>query len=236
MTVKVLAADFIKIRRTLVWFLVFLGPIGAVGLQAVNFFLRYDYLTKEYEADLWGGVLSNVQFMAAPALLLGMALLTSMIAGYEHQTNAWKQLLALPVTRFSVFTAKLLLIFILLVVSCLVLAVCTILLGGALNYGWNFPVTDLLRISFFPLLAGAPILTLQLWLAITIKNQAIPLTVGILGTVLSLFGANAPDWFFWKWPLLLTQAGPEQAVWMGLALGAVVFCAGLTQFNRQDVN
>lgn len=65
MTGRVLAADFLKIRRTLVWFLVLLGPVGVVGLQAVNFGLRYDYLTKQYANDLWYALLSNIQFLAA---------------------------------------------------------------------------------------------------------------------------------------------------------------------------
>lgn len=237
MTGRVLAADFLKIRRTLVWFLVLLGPVGVVGLQALNFGLRYDYLVKQYANDLWYGLLSNVQFLAAPALLLGMTLLTSMIAGYEHQRNSWKQLLALPVSRFSVFASKLLLVLILLLVSCLLLAAGSVLLGFLLGFGMNVPVMHVIRISLFPLLAGAPILAVQLWLSVAVRNQAIPLTAGILGTVLSLFSIRLPDWFLWKWPLLVNEAGrPELNVWLGIATGIVVFLIGLTHFIRQDVN
>ncbi|HEY2493082.1 MAG TPA: hypothetical protein VGI33_09245 [Paenibacillus sp.] len=64
MMARVLASDLAKIRRTAIWFLVFLGPVGVIALQAVNFGLRYDYLTDLYAADLWAGVLMNVQFIS----------------------------------------------------------------------------------------------------------------------------------------------------------------------------
>lgn len=50
----VMASEWLKIRRKGIWLLIALGPLGVVGLQALNFFLRYDYLTKRYADDLWG--------------------------------------------------------------------------------------------------------------------------------------------------------------------------------------
>lgn len=234
---RVLAADFLKIRRTMVWFLVFLGPVGVIALQACNFGLRYDYLTQEYADNLWRGLIMNVQFLATPALLLGITILTSMIAGYEHQLNSWKQLLALPVSRSSVFLSKFLLNSLLLLLSCLALGVGTIILGGLLKFGWSFPLPEVLRLSFYPFLAGLPILALQLWLSVVMKNQAIPLTVGILGTVICLVGYRLPDWLFWKWPIQLVD--PEkinQTIMAGIVTGAILLLWGLFDFTRRDVN
>ena len=39
----------------------------------------------------------------------------------------------------------------------------------------------------YPLLAGIPILVIQLWLSVTMKNQAIPLTIGIFASVFAVY-------------------------------------------------
>jgi hypothetical protein len=231
---RVLAADFLKIRRKMIWGLVFLGPFGVVALQAVNFGLRYDYLTKQYASDLWGGLLGNMQFLSVPALLLGITLVTSMIAGIEHQMNAWKQLLALPVSRKTVFTAKFLLCLLLLFVSCTLLAGGAMILGWGLGFGTEFPFGKITMLSFSPLIAAFPVLAVQLWLSITMRNQAIPLTAGILGTVLTLFGPVLPDWVIWKWPLLQGDDAGDY-VRLGAGLGVALLAAGLVDFTRRDV-
>jgi hypothetical protein len=236
MIAQVLAADFIKIRRKAIWFLVFLGPIGVIALQAVNFGLRYDYLIGVYKDDLWNGLLENIRFLSVPAVLFGMTIITSMIAGIEHQMNGWKQVLALPVSRFSVYAAKFILTTLLLLVSCGLLAVGSIVLGLLLKFGSDFSLVAILQGSFYPLLAAMPILALQLYLSITMKNQAIPLTVGIVGTIVSLFAMLLPDWFLWKWPLLVNEANkPEYSVMAGLSVGIVFFTCGLFDFLRRDV-
>ncbi|SIE32972.1 Uncharacterized protein conserved in bacteria [Mycobacteroides abscessus subsp. abscessus] len=62
-------------------------------------------------------MIGEASFLSIPAIMLGLALVTSMIANIEHQTNAWKQLLALPVSKGKVFTSKFLLAAILLFIS-----------------------------------------------------------------------------------------------------------------------
>lgn len=118
----VMASEWLKIRRKGIWLLIALGPLGVVGLQALNFFLRYDYLTKRYADDLWGAVIGNVHQLSVPTLLMGIAIVASMIAGIEHQTNAWKQTLALPVSKWCVFACKFTLLCTLLVCACTLLA------------------------------------------------------------------------------------------------------------------
>lgn len=67
---RALSADWLKIRGKGIWFLVFLGPIGLVAMQGLNFGLRYDYLRQQYSADLWGGLLDNVSGLC-PQLFSG---------------------------------------------------------------------------------------------------------------------------------------------------------------------
>lgn len=234
---RLFAADRIKIRRSMVWFLVFLGPFGVIALTALNFLLRYDYLVNYYAKDLWGGLLDNLQALTAMALLLGAMLIASLVAGIEHRTNAWKQLLALPVSRFWVFLSKFLLCAWLLLLSSLLLAVGSYLLGGLLGFGWQaVPWAILLKNSFYPTLAGMAIVALQLWLSVLLRNQAVAVTAGIIGTILGLYSFKLPDWLMWKWPLAVTQVSdPVQPLAAGLLMALFLAVLGAIHFTRKDV-
>ncbi len=233
---RVMASEFLKIRRKMILFLVFLGPIGVIGLEAVNFGVRYDWLTGVYKSDLWGGLIGEVSMLSIPTILIGLTILTSMIANIEHQTNAWKQLLSLPISKSKVFTGKVLLSLLLLLMACLLLAGGTILLGLLLKFGTDIPFLLLLKMCFFPSLASLPLIILQIWLAIILKNQAIPLTVGIIGTIVAMYAMNFPDWVPWKWPLLLNEWDkPIYSVLAGLIIGILLYFMSLIDFNRRDV-
>lgn len=227
-------SDLIKIRRKMIWFLIFLGPFGVIALEAVNYGLRYEYLTRIYKADLWGGLIGQSQFLAIPALMLGLTIITSMIAGIEHQTNAWKQLLALPISKFRVFTGKFLLATILLFVSSTFLLVGIIILGICLKFGFEFPVLSLLKMAYIPFFAAMPFIAFQIWLSITMKNQAIPLTVGIVSTIISLaFGV--PKWLPWSWLYFEGWVNPLYPALAGVCFGLLIYIFGLIDFGRKDV-
>lgn len=233
---RLMASELLKIKRKMILFLVFLGPMGVIALEAVNFGLRYEWLTGIYKDDLWGGLIGEVSMLSIITILIGLTILTSMIANIEHQTNAWKQLLALPISKTQVFTGKVLLSIVLLLISCLLLAGGTIVLGIALKFGTNIPILYLLKMCFFPFLAAMPFIILQIWLAITLKNQAIPLTVGILGAILSMSAINFPDWVPWKWPLLINDWDkPIYSVLAGFLMGILLYFISLLDFNRKDV-
>lgn len=231
---RVLASDLYKIRKKMIWFLVFLGPVGVIALQAVNFGLRYQYLTHIYADDLWGGVINNVLFLSIPALLMGITILASMIANIEHQTHAWKQVLALPISRTNVFTAKFMLTCLLILVSSTLLCIGAAVLGLSLGYGTDIPYGELLSMAYYPFLASMPFVALQVWLSVMIKNQAVPLTIGITAAILSLSGPSVPEWVPFTWPYLANSL-PLYYVSAGLALGSAVYLFGLMKFIRKDV-
>lgn len=242
MLARLLSAELLKIRRKLIWLLVVIGPLGVVGLQVLNYSLRWDYLVRpEDSAKLWDYAIRDVGSLALPALLIGLAIIASMTAGIEHQMNAWKMTLALPVKKRQVFAAKFLLTALLLLCSCVLLAIFTYAFGSVLNSAIGFdgpvPYGELLRGSFYPYLAAMPFIALQSWLSVTMHNQGVPLTVGILGMIASMFGAyRFPDWVPYKWPALVNEwPHPLYAVGAGLALGLVVLLLGMGEFVRKDV-
>ncbi|MFC0523027.1 ABC transporter permease [Pontibacillus salicampi] len=236
MFLKLWKGDLLKLKRKWMLGLILLGPFGAVALQALNFGLRYDYLTNLYKDDLWGALLMNIQAFVPPVIILGMAIITSMLAGIEHETNAWKQLIAQPIRKHQVLWSKWLLGYSLLLISCVLLALFSVLLGLLLSFGTDIPLDVLFRMSFYPFLAATPFFVLQLWLAIVFKNQGIALTIGVVCTVFITSGSMMPRWNPLSWPSLQADfANPIISVMLGIGLALLLTIISTIDFTRRDV-
>ncbi|WP_028559165.1 ABC transporter permease [Paenibacillus pinihumi] len=235
---RLLASEFLKLRRKMIWFLIVLGPAGVIALQAVNYGLRFDYLMKNYAGDPWGYLIKNVSMLLIPALLMGMTIISSMIATLEHHTNAWKQTIALPVSRTKLYLGKFAVTTMLLLVSTVLVLAGTVALGLIFGFELQALPWDTLLIALYGAFIGAlPYLAVQIWLAVTLNNQAIPLTVGISGLVLSMLminGSSSKNWLPWKWPYLALLE-PVFPVAAGLAASAVLYLLGSLHFARKDV-
>ncbi|QWU16605.1 ABC transporter permease [Paenibacillus sophorae] len=235
---RLLAADWLKIRGKGLWLLVLVGPLGVTALQALNFGLRFDYMKQRYAGDLWGGLLDNTVQFVPVALFLGGTLVCSLMSNIEHQTSAWKQLLALPVSRIAVFASKLLLCLLLLAVSCLLLSGFVTALGLIFGFGASeIPVYDILRIGFLSCAAVMPFIALQLWLSLAFRNQALPVSIGVICAIVSPFTTTLSEWLPINWPYL-AWSGPHRLYFAGagLALGLLVLLPGAAHFARKDVS
>lgn len=233
---KLLTSDFLKIKRKGLWFLTALGPFGVVALQTVNYYgERKDFLLRQSEDD-WGYYLLNVHSFTPLALILGIAILTSFMASIENETNAWKQLIALPVSKLTVYLSKFTVLAILLFVSSSLLMVLTLAHGLFLDLGENTPYMEIVKFSYYPFLASLPVLALQLWIASVSQNQAIPITVGVFGVIFAFSAYNLPDWMIWKWPSLMNEWDePIINVMLGVGIGILLYIIGMIDFTRRDV-
>lgn len=235
---RALSADWLKIRGKGLWFLVFLGPLGLVAMQGLNFGLRFDYLRQQYSTDLWGGLLVNVADFVPIALFLGGTLICSLIANVEHQMSSWKQLLALPISRTSVFMAKLLLCLLLVAASCLLLSGGTVVLGLILGFKADLiPYWDVLRIGFMSYIAALPVIALQLWFSLVNRNQTLPVALGITLSLTSIFSMSLSEWVPLTWPYMAWDSSNRLLFsGAGLLLGMLVLLPGAVHFARRDVD
>ncbi|PAE10560.1 permease [Niallia circulans] len=232
---KLLRADFLKIKRKGFWFLTFLGPFGVVALQMVNYGVRKDYLLKQSEDD-WGYYLLNVSSFTPLALALGIVILTSFMASIENETNSWKQLISLPVSKMNVYLSKFTVLAFFLFLSSVLLMVFTIAFGVFLDLGEQTPFAEIVKYSFYPYFAALPILALQLWIATVSQNQGIPITTGVLGVIFVYSAMVLPDWMIWKWPSLTNEWNePMINVLLGIGVGILLYMAGMIDFTRRDV-
>ncbi|HEY4602185.1 MAG TPA: ABC transporter permease [Cerasibacillus sp.] len=224
-------AEFIKIRRKGFLFLACLGAFGVVALQMVNYGVRKDYLLSLSEDD-WSYYLLNVQSFIPIAIVLGVTILTYQIANIEDETNAWKQQLALPISKIGLYTAKFLTVSFFLAVASFLLAIFTFIYGLTLDFTQAVPIKELLRQSFYPMFAVMPILAFQLWLSLVCRTPSIPTTAGIVQFLLTYSAYSLPDWTPWKWVLL---PEPRLNVGLGMMFGLIIFIIGIYDFYRRDV-
>jgi len=232
---SLLQAEFLKIKRKGFWLLAVLGPFGVVALQMVNYGVRKEYLLKQSDND-WEYFLSNVHSFTPLALVLGIVILTSLMASVENETNALKQWIALPVSKMSVYLSKFFVLASLLFLSSVLLLIFTLAYGMYLDFDETIPFQVLLEYSFCPYFAALPVLAFQLWIAMVSKNQGIPTAIGVVGVIFTFMSHQLPDWMIWKWPTLTNQWDePLINVWLGLAIGGVLYVAGMLDFTRRDV-
>lgn len=232
---NLIRTELLKIKRKGFWLLCFLGPFGVIVMQIVNYGVRKEYLLKQSDDD-WSYYLDNVSSFTPLAIVLGITILTSLMTSIEDETNAWKQLMALPVTKWNVYLAKFTVLFSLFLLSSCLLMLFTLGFGVYLRLGDAIPYFSIIQYSFYPFFAALPVLALQLWIAVVSKNQGIPITTGIIGTILSFSGDALPDWFIWKWPSLVNAwEKPILNVVLGITFGCVLYLAGVFDFNRRDV-
>ncbi|MDG5472315.1 ABC transporter permease [Jeotgalibacillus sp. ET6] len=232
---RLMQAEFIKIKRKGFWFLAFLGALGVVAMQMVNYGVRKDYLFTQSE-DRWGYYLMNIHSFTPLAIVLGIVILTSFLSSVENETNAWKQIIALPVSKRMVYLAKFTVLAIVLFISSFLMGIFTLLYGLYLGLGEAIPSADLMQYSFYPYFASLAVLAFQLWVATVSQNQAIPITIGVVGVIFAYSASVLPDWMIWKWPSLMNEWNdPMINVWWGLGAGALLYLAGMLDFTRRDV-
>lgn len=201
----------------------------------VNYGVRKDYLLNQSDDD-WGYFLEYVHSFTPLALVLGIAILTSFMVSIENETNAWKQLISLPVSKMSVYLSKFMVLGSLLFVSSLLLGVFSLGYGILLNLGDQIPYLELLKYSFYPYLAALPVLALQLWISSVSQNQGIPITTGVLGVIFAYSAFILPDWMIWKWPSLMNEWDePLINVMLGIGVGTLLYIVGMLDFTRRDV-
>lgn len=234
-----LMSDWIKMRRTWIKILVFLGPFGVVSLEGVRYAVLYSRIVKPGEnAVNWVTLIGNINELLLPSLILGLALLASLFSGLEHQGHTWKQLLALPVPRIRLYVSKFIWLSGLLAFSAALCGMGMIILGLILGFGMHAPWLLVLKEASYPYLAAYGLIAIQLLVSVLIANQSFSITLGVLGVVAS-FAANVlPHWLPWVYPPL---AAPVQTsnhliyIIYGLVISCLFTILGTSLFMKKEV-
>jgi hypothetical protein len=199
---RVVASERLKIGRPSIWLLLSVSPLLAI---LIGIFVNLDS-PEATGGSAWGTLFVAMSMLHAVMLMPVLAgILSAWVCRYEHAGGGWKQLLALPVTRTTVYAAK-------LTVVVGLIGICQLMLLGALwlvgmyqglsdPFPWSMVLTSLTG-SWF---ACFPVAALQLGASLAWSSFGIPLAINVSFTVpnlLILNSAKIAPFYPWAQPVL----------------------------------
>ncbi len=240
---RALHAELLKLKRTLAFRVIFVLPFLVATLQ---FFIAWRTQKFAPDFDLWETITtSSLQIWAVFMLPLLITLETALLNGIEHSDRQWKHIFALPVPRYSVYFAKVIVAQALILISTFILAALIVVVGiaamqlrpelansGPAPYGW------IAKYAALVWLASWFIIAIHTWISVRWSGFPIPLGAGIAGTFFALFAATASIGKYYPWLLpmnLFIEGRFNSAIVLGVAGGIVAVLIGCFEFIRRDV-
>lgn len=241
---RALHAELLKLKRTLAFRVIFVLPFFVALLQ---FFVIWR--TKKFAAgfDLWQTHPTNsFQIWAIFMMPLLITLETALLNGIEHSDKQWKHLFALPVPRRSIYLSKFIIALGLILVSTMVLALLTVIVGVAAvslkpelaRVTGPVPYFTIAKQATLVWLAGWLITAIHTWISMRWAGFAIALGAGIGGTFFALFAASASLGKYYPWLLpmnVFLEGRFTTALVLGIGGGIFAALLGCFEFVRRDV-
>ncbi len=230
--VRAIAAEWLKLKRTLALWLAPLAPLVIVAMQMAMVLERNSWYRQHPLEDAWAEYGGQMVFLWALLMLpLFVTLETALLANLEHGNQQWKHLFALPIPRGAIYAAKLFSGMLLIGLSMAALYAETVLSGLALRLlapglGLEDPVPWLVLLKLVGLayLASWLIIAIQTWVALRWRSFVVATAVGIGAMVVAVLMVQS-DWSQWyPWTLagIVTNNLREGLDPMaGLALGSL---------------
>lgn len=241
--IAMLRSEWMKLRRSIVWVVVL---IPAILVFAVG------WLSGMAEGGgSWRELLAVVSVVHALLFLpLLVSVLTAFVCRYEHQSGGWKQLLALPVSRYVVYTAKLTMVALLLALIQLLILAALLITGIWQGYAGTIPWGALFASVLGGWAACLPLAALQLFAAMWLQSFAAPVAIGTFFTLPNMLVINSKDfapYYPWAQPTLAMMPGEQSMSFgaFGIASGTlpivilvsfvVFYLIGWVYFTRKSV-
>ena len=203
--IRMIFVELQKLRGSLALALALLAP-------ALPGFLAFLSLLNAKSSPRWASVIGEFVFPLWALFLLPMviAAFTTLVGQIEYRTRGWHHILALPIPRWQIFTAKIVVVLgVNMAMTALVLiyAWAGAAMGGALG-GFApvgpMPWESLSERAGWLLASSTMLVVLQTWAALRFASFVVPLSIGIAGTLVSLAvamtQAREADWFPWVLP------------------------------------
>lgn len=247
MSARVVVNEFAKMRHLHVGLLVIVlfAVAAGIGLFAGVTSPDFDHSTESSWNMLLMGLGSGVM-IASPLLL---AVLASRLVDAEHQGGGWLMSATSGVTPGGLCRAKLVALGLLVGGTTVLASALFAAVGLLFGIDAPLPATRWLGLTVCVLVVNLAVLALHVVLAARVENQLVGIGVGLLGTVLALFGSAVPAWIGhvtpWGFYALSSAAGyvdgdlvghsPSYLSVAGLGLAAAVLFALFTRsFDRQE--
>jgi hypothetical protein len=245
-----LAAESLKLRRTLALRLAFLAPLLIVFLESLLFYQRGEKLVTS-GTDMWSlFTKNNLVLWGLLMAPLFVTLQTALLADLEHRHRNWEHLLALPLSRVAIYGAKQAMALALIGLSTPVIWVGIMLAGLGLRMlrpgiGFEAPVPlwPILRFALLSYFCSWLIIALHTWIAIRWPGFVKALGVGVAATVVGVVVVQSEHALYYPWtlPAAVTRAAildgrlHYAAMVVGSVGGALIATLGCLDFRRRDL-
>ena len=165
MLYSVLKAEFIKLRRSIIWLVIFILPIISAVLGTSNYLLNQDILTNGW-FSLWTQHTLFLCYFFLPAMF---GVFASYLWQLEHQNHNWNLIIASPIPRVYHFLAKFIAMIVFVIFTQSWIGILFILSGKLSNVRTSVP-DELGSWIYFGILAGSTCGAIQLCISMMIKN------------------------------------------------------------------
>jgi len=243
---RVLASEWNKIRKSSIWIPVLVAPL--ITIMAGILMTSHGLGHQDGKMSQWQSMYHTIfPIYAILFLPLLAGILASIVCRCEHVSGGWKQLLALPVSRTSVYAAKLLYVLLLLALAQLLVLAGILFIGFVLLHIQD-PVPWLV---LFKSLAGGwvatiPLAALQLWVSTWWKSFGAQFAVNVIMTIPAIAVVHSSTYgpfYLWVQPMLamlpsahgILNVTVETSTTL-LITGLVFIIGGWAHFTNRDVH
>jgi lantibiotic transport system permease protein len=241
---NVLYVERLKLKRSKLWLLYFIGPLLGVFLAYINFFKNYDLFMQPGDNE-WIEVWTQVALFMGPFVLpIMVGIYAALVCRSEHIGGGWKQLLALPIKHSEIFLGKFLTVVKMVAITMLILLIFFIGFGYLKGVEGSLPLFTILGFMIRGILACLPLILLQLIISIRAKTFGIPLAVSIVFTLPAIIVASTPLGQIYPWTQPMLAMSPEDEspiqsylLFYTLVIGTfmVLLIYGIRSFIKRDL-
>lgn len=200
MWMRVLKAEWLKLRRSPVWLAFFLIPIIPAFMGTFNYVNNLGILKSQWYS-LWTQHTLFTCYFFLPVLI---GIYCSYLCRLEHSNHNWNAMMTAPVPISQMFLAKLMMGAVLVVLTQIWIGV--LFVASGMLAGVTGPVPLELPIwLLFGAMGGIVVCALQLCIALVIRSFAVPVGIALMGGILGI-GILAKGYGAW-FPYTLIALG-----------------------------
>ncbi|MBA4493604.1 ABC transporter permease [Paenactinomyces guangxiensis] len=170
-------ADWVKLRRSVVWLIALGIPLflSVVGIR--NYTEHFDVFREEGITG-WMGAWTQVEFLYGMLLcpvLVGVYV--SLLCHFEHLGGGWKQMLSFPVSRSGVYFSKMLWAWLLVGITNFLVLALFLLIGNMFDVEGSIPWAAFLMMIFKGWLSSLTLVAVLLWVSTRWSHFGLPIAL-----------------------------------------------------------
>lgn len=241
MLMKSIKAEWMKLRHSMIWSVLFVLPMISIGLGGINFWMNQQILQKEWYS-LWTQVVLFYGYFFFPVLI---SILCSYLCRLEHLNHNWNAVMTSPIPIRNVFVSKLIVISMLTFIIHLFICILFIILGTLFGFKSHIPF-ELIGWFARGFCASIVISSLQLCLSMRIRSFAAPIGICMCASIAGIAAIAKGFGIYYPYSMLsigmgaVTQKGLSIHDNITFAVMAFVFVSifcigGVSRLKKKDV-